>query len=173
MQDSLLDIDVIIEQPVWLERFPALEEDINTICEKALQLTGIMACIPHIELSVTLTDDSSIRKLNSRYRDKDKATNVLSFPNEAITPPYFKDVPTYEGYLLLGDIVLSLETLESEAQEQGKTLKAHFTHLLVHGLLHLLGYDHETEEEATLMEQLETDILAYLAISSPYEASIE
>lgn len=112
------------------------------------------------ELGVTFTDDAAIRALNATWRGKDKATNVLSFPafpeaGEEIAP-------------MLGDIVLAYETIEREAALDGKPFDHHLTHLVAHGLLHLLGYDHETDEEAEIMEETERRILAALAIPDPY-----
>jgi probable rRNA maturation factor len=106
-----------------------------------------------------LTDDEEQRELNAQWRDKDSATNVLSFPQ--IEP--FGPV---RG--LLGDITLARETLEREAADLGKSLDDHFTHLMVHGFLHILGYDHIDDAEALQMEGLETQILAGLGIDDPY-----
>ncbi len=111
------------------------------------------------ELSVVLTDDAEQRELNRQYRGIDKPTNVLSFPQiEPFSP--------IRG--LIGDIILARETLEREAQELDKPLAEHFTHLVVHGFLHILGYDHIAEDEALQMESLETQILAGLGIADPY-----
>jgi probable rRNA maturation factor len=111
------------------------------------------------ELSILLTDDAEQRELNGQWRGKDTTTNVLSFPQ--IEP--FGPVTG-----LLGDITLARETLIREAKEQGVTFEAHFTHLVVHGFLHILGYDHLTDEEALHMESLETQILASLGVENPY-----
>jgi probable rRNA maturation factor len=114
------------------------------------------------ELSVVLTDDAEQRELNRQWRGFDKSTNVLSFPQiEPFAP--------ISG--LLGDITLARETVEREAEEMGITLEAHFTHLVVHGFLHLLGYDHIEDEDAEEMEGLETEILARLGIADPYADS--
>lgn len=111
------------------------------------------------ELSVALVDDDHIRQLNRDFRGQDKPTNVLSFPAD--------DLP--DGDLaLLGDIVLAAETLSREATEQNKSLPDHLSHLTVHGMLHLLGYDHEIDADAEEMEQLERDILQTLDIADPY-----
>jgi probable rRNA maturation factor len=111
------------------------------------------------ELSLVLTDDAEQQVLNRDWRGIDKATNVLSFPhNEPFAP--------VSG--LLGDIILARETLEREAAEQGVSLEDHFTHLVVHGFLHLLGYDHMDDDEALAMEGLETQILASLGVADPY-----
>jgi probable rRNA maturation factor len=111
------------------------------------------------ELSLVLTDDAEQRVLNRDWRGIDKATNVLSFPQ--IEP--FGPVSG-----LLGDIILARETLEREAAEQGVSLEDRFTHLVVHGFLHLLGYDHMDDDEALAMEGLETQILASLGVADPY-----
>jgi len=111
------------------------------------------------ELSVLLTDDAEQRALNARWRGKDAPTNVLSFPQ-------IEPFGAVRG--LLGDIPLARETLEREAAELGKSLDEHFTHLIVHGFLHILGYDHQNEAEALQMEGLETQILAGLGIADPY-----
>ena len=111
------------------------------------------------EVSVVLTDDAEQHELNRQWRGVDKPTNVLSFPQ--IEP--FSPVVG-----LLGDITLARETLDQEAEELGLTLEAHFTHLVVHGFLHLLGYDHIADDEALKMEGLETQILATLGIADPY-----
>jgi len=113
------------------------------------------------ELGVVFTDDARIRDLNAGWRGKDKATNVLSFP----AFPETKSGPLPP---LLGDIVLAAETVAGEAALEGKPLENHISHLVVHGLLHLLGYDHETEAEADEMEATERRILARLAIPDPY-----
>lgn len=108
------------------------------------------------ELSVALADDATVRRLNRDYRGKDRPTNVLSFPGP--------------GGPLLGDIVMALETLLAEAREEGIAPEHHLAHLTVHGLLHLLGHDHETEAGALAMEALETAILAGLGIADPHAA---
>jgi probable rRNA maturation factor len=111
------------------------------------------------EVSILLTDDAHQRVLNRKWRQIDKSTNVLSFPQLAPFSPVAG---------LVGDISLALETVSRESAEQGVTFEAHFTHLTVHGFLHLLGYDHVEEAEAFQMESLETSILATLGIADPY-----
>lgn len=111
------------------------------------------------ELSIVLTDDAEQRVLNRDWRGIDKSTNVLSFPQIEPFGPL-------SG--LVGDIILARETLEREAQEQGISFEDHFTHLVVHGFLHLLGYDHVRDDEALVMEGLETQILASLGVADPY-----
>lgn len=111
------------------------------------------------ELSIVLTDDAEQRELNRDWRGMDKSTNVLSFPQ-------IKPFGPVVG--ILGDIILARETLEREAAEMGVALEDHFTHLVVHGFLHILGYDHMDEDEALVMEGLETQILASLGVADPY-----
>ncbi|MCB5174787.1 MULTISPECIES: rRNA maturation RNase YbeY [Microvirga] len=112
------------------------------------------------EVSVMLADDAQIRELNRTWRNKDKPTNVLSFPAP--------EQPGAEGPRHLGDIALAYETLVRESEEESKALADHFAHLIVHGVLHLLGYDHEIEAEAEIMEALEVKALATLGIADPY-----
>ena len=111
------------------------------------------------ELSILLTNDEEQQGLNQQWRGKDASTNVLSFPQ---IEPFGAVVG------ILGDITLARETLEREALDQGTTFDDHFTHLVVHGFLHILGYDHLTDDEALQMESLETQILASLGVADPY-----
>src|SRR3569833_12449 len=121
-----------------------------------------------IEISIRLTDDDEVRKLNAQYRQKDKPTNVLSFP--MIQPDLLDTVTTYsdDGEVLLGDIVLAHGVCAREAEERGISVADHATHLIVHGTLHLLGYDHLGDDEAEAMEAIETDALASLGLAAPY-----
>lgn len=137
---------------------------------EAIAETAIGAALQHskarmagvAEVSVVLTDDAEQRQLNSQWRGIDKSTNVLSFPQlEPFSP--------IAG--LVGDITLARETVQREADEMGITFEAHFVHLVVHGFLHLLGYDHIEDDDATEMEDLETRILASLGIADPYANS--
>jgi len=111
------------------------------------------------EVSVYIVDEAESQELNSQYRGKDKPTNVLSFP---------ADIPDEVGVPLLGDLVICAPVVEREAKEQGKTLEAHWAHMLVHGTLHLLGYDHVDDDEADVMEALETRLITQLDFPAPY-----
>lgn len=113
------------------------------------------------EVSVTLADDAAVRELNREWRGKDKPTNILSFPMVQLRPG---DRPGP----LLGDLIVARETLEREAVAEGKSAPDHFRHLLVHGTLHLVGFDHETDADADAMEALEVRVLAGLGIADPY-----
>jgi probable rRNA maturation factor len=116
------------------------------------------------ELAVMLTDDAGIRTLNRNWRGIDKPTNVLSFPALQPTgPPRPGDAPR-----MLGDIAVSYETTRREADDEQKPFDHHLSHLAVHGFLHLIGYDHECDTDAEIMEALETEILAQLGIPDPY-----
>ena len=150
-----LDIAVIRNDEAWPENLDARAEEavLAALSLAKPKITGAA------ELSIVLTNDAEQQELNRQWRGKDSSTNVLSFPQ--IEP--FGPVAG-----LLGDITLAHETLVREAEEQGVSLADHFTHLVVHGFLHILGYDHLTDAEALQMESLETQILASLGIADPY-----
>lgn len=115
---------------------------------------------PDAELSVRIVGNEESQTLNAHYRQKDKPTNVLSFPADL---PEGVDIP------LLGDLVICAPVVEVEAQQQGKTSQAHWAHMVVHGTLHLQGYDHIDDAEAEVMETLETQILCKMGYPAPYE----
>jgi probable rRNA maturation factor len=160
---SGLSIDVLNEAGEW----PGdAEEQIRRAAEHAFVVAGPST---EAELCIVLADDPFVQKLNKTYRGKDKPTNVLSFPVSAI-PAAAGGEPMAMGepVVLLGDIVLAKETIEREADEQGKSFADHLAHLVVHGVLHLLGHDHEDDAEAEETEALERDILEDLSIADPY-----
>ncbi len=145
-------IEVEVEDAAWT----AAVEDVETVVERAA--AAALADHPG-GIVVLLSDDEAVRDLNARFRDRDRPTNVLSFP--AAPMPGVDPVP-------LGDIVLGYGVCAGEAEAQGKRLADHLTHLVVHGVLHLLGRDHEIEAEAEAMEAEERAILARLGVSDPY-----
>jgi len=112
------------------------------------------------ELSIALVNDKEIQFLNKKFRDKNKATNVLSFPSNGPAP-------------ILGEIILSYETLQKEAEELLIPFKHHLIHMMVHGFLHLQGFDHQTDEDAAIMEKLEVQVLSDLNIDNPYKIKDE
>ena len=130
---------------------------------------GELATSPaSIEISLRLTDDDAVRALNRQYRGKDSATNVLSFP--MVQPDLLGALGnTDDGEVLLGDIVLAHGVCAAEADARGVPLAEHATHLIVHGVLHLLGYDHDDEADGDAMEAMEVAALAVLGLRSPYE----
>jgi len=153
---SVPHLDIIVEAPAW----NALR-GVKPALRRAINAAAAPMRLPQSELAIVLTDDAAIRALNHRWRGRDKPTNVLSFPAHGVVPPGSGPRP-------LGDVVIAYETMAREAQEQGLPLTHHLAHLAVHGFLHLLGYDHESDTEAETMEQLERDILARLDVPDPY-----
>ena len=122
---------------------------------------------PLVEVSVRLTDDAEVHTLNRDFRDKDKPTNVLSFPQ--VQEDLLESLANSDdGEILLGDIVLARETCAREAEEKGISIADHATHLIVHGMMHLVGYDHMDDHAAAAMEALEVKALASLGIANPY-----
>lgn len=131
--------------------------DCDLLVQKAVAAVWNVLTVPRAgELSVALSNDEKVQALNREFRKNDKPTNVLSFPVAEPTP-------------LLGDIVLALETVQREAHEKAISFEDHLTHLLIHGFLHLQGYDHENDEDAETMEALEIQALSALAIDNPYK----
>ena len=125
--------------------------------------------IDQVEISVQMLDSSAMRSLNQKYRDADKPTNVLSFESSM---PALRDDET-GTLLVLGDIVFCPEVIASEAWAQCKSCEQHWAHMIVHGTLHLCGYDHEADEEANVMESLEVQILSRLDVPDPYQTPSE
>lgn len=137
----------------------------------ALALTPFAAladAAPLVEIAVRLTDDAEVQALNRDFRGKDRPTNVLSFPQ--VQADLLESLANSDdGEILLGDIVLARETCAREAGEKGISLADHATHLMVHGVLHLVGYDHMDDASAGAMEALEVKALASLGIANPYD----
>jgi probable rRNA maturation factor len=148
-------VDVEVVEPAWLAA-----GDVETLAQDVVATTLIEVgkrVHADAEISVRLCDDDEIRALNLAWRNKDKATNVLSFP-----------APLGDRGPLLGDIVVAFEYVSEEARQAGRSLADHLAHMLVHGMLHLLGFDHENDGDAEKMENLERRILAKLGIDDPY-----
>lgn len=167
-QKLLLELD--ITHPEWEKALPDYQSLARALCAETLNM--VLADDPlvtQIEISVLLADNLTIQQLNRDYRHKDAPTNVLSFPSYPFTKHNLAKF-AIEKYVVLGDIVLALETLIEEANARNISLKNHFSHLLIHGMLHLIGFDHETSEEAVAMEALEIAILERFDINSPYSS---
>lgn len=164
-ENKSIEIDVSVSDPEWNASFLDLEDlaciAMRTTLETALLPAEIRT--RDLEASIVLANDDLIQILNREYRNMDKPTNVLSFANLDSDDP-----PPPEGPYPLGDVILSYQTIDRESVEQGKFFRDHFIHMVVHGTLHLVGYDHQTEDEATIMETLEIRILESMHIQNPY-----
>jgi len=157
-----LEVDVAVEAPGWAEAVP----DAPALAERAARAAVEAAGgIPEAgaELSVVLSDDAAVRALNRDWRGKDAPTNVLSFPQAE------ESVTSGAGFpILLGDVVLALETCAREAGETGRPIADHVAHLVVHGVLHLMGHTHDDDGPALRMEALERVVLASFGVADPY-----
>ncbi|MFZ7164900.1 rRNA maturation RNase YbeY [Avibacterium avium] len=152
MKDVIVDLQIAAENS---ENLPT-EQQFQQWATVAVQAENLQP-----EITIRVVDEAEIQSLNATYRGKDYPTNVLSFPFEC---PEEVELP------LLGDLVICRQVVEREAQEQGKPLMAHWAHMVVHGCLHLLGYDHIEDDEAEEMESLETEIMQDLGFADPYLA---
>ena len=156
-------IEVIIASPQWRKKpnAAALVRKAIRAAASAKIASTKSASTPRAELAIVLTNDSAIRTLNNQWRKLDVPTNVLSFPAKVVRTS--RNTPRQ-----LGDIVIAFETTAQEAATEGKRFEHHLVHLAVHGFLHLLGYDHESDRDAEKMERLEVAILAPLGVPNPY-----
>ena len=142
-----LDEGIEIEKP--------LDNKLNKIVSIILDQENLSDCV----INLRLLNDKEMRKLNMQFRQKDKTTNVLSFPNDDISVKQTKNI---------GDIAISVEYVKAEAKKEGKTFDDHIVHMLAHGVYHILGYDHENNENAMIMENKEIQTLKKINISNPY-----
>ena len=154
-----LQVDIGVDAPAW-RAVASLEALVEAAIRAVLRDEGLDEA-RDCEVSVLLCDDAKIRDLNKLWRGIDEPTNVLSFPADDVA----------DGFSLYGDLAIAFETTAREAAEEGKSVEAHLSHLVVHGFLHLLGHDHEEDEEAEEMEASERRILAGLGIADPYAGS--
>lgn len=153
--------DILIDAEQWRN-----ETGCETIVQSAIDAAATAAgagAVGGAELAILLTDDATIRTLNRDWRGIDKPTNVLSFPAASSPAQDNNSAPA-----MLGDIAIAYETTRREAETEHKPFANHLSHLAVHGFLHLIGYDHETDDEANVMENLERQILSKLGIPDPY-----
>lgn len=151
------DVEIRIAAGAWRSLVPGVEALVR---DSAISAWGAGGGRGAVEISVLLADDATLRRLNARHRGQDRATNVLSFPAEP--------TPVMAGPALLGDVALACETVAAEAQAQGKTMADHMRHMIVHGVLHLLGHDHEGDAAAEAMERIEAEVLAGFGVADPY-----
>ena len=151
-------VEFVVASPRWRAALSARSLARATIAVAARECGVSLA--PGAELCIHLADDENVRALNARWRGLDKPTNVLSFP--AVAPAEIAEAR------LLGDVVLAFETVAREAADEGKPLADHYRHLVAHGFLHLIGFDHDDNADAERMEAMETRILAQLGVADPY-----
>jgi len=177
------DITVMLESPKWEVNIPKIHDTILQLLQETLHvLEQEKQRIPFFGgITYLFTDDAQIQELNNQFRHKNKPTNVLSFPTHSLEElDDMMSRPTITSVsgtsqdlsrppLMLGDVALAFETIMRESTEQNKPFRDHLSHLMLHGTLHLLGYDHEEEDERALMESLEITILKNLHIDNPYE----
>lgn len=164
-----MTVDLTIEDSHWNSL------NLLTLADAAVQATldAFQLDPDQCEISVLACDDARITTLNADFRDKPTATNVLSWPTTDLSPdtpgarPPLPS-PDFTGEIALGDIAIAFETCMREAQDLNKPVADHVTHLIIHGLLHLLGYDHIRDLDATLMEQIEIEILGRMGLEDPY-----
>lgn len=164
--DSGLHIDIDVRTDAWREQL----NDIEAISRRTLGVAWMaLKFSPRpYEVSLVLGDDDLQRALNAQYLGKDTSTNVLSFPSDQLDVDGFPD----EAAVPLGDIILAFETVKFECEKDEVSFSDHFCHLIVHGILHLAGYDHVVPAEAEIMESLEIEILSKLGIKNPYADGI-
>jgi probable rRNA maturation factor len=157
----MTSIDIQRHSPLW-RAFPGIAALTRKAARAAVAQADV-ATLPDAQIAIALADDAMVRSANRAWRARDKPTNVLSFP--AVPAQSVAAAP------FLGDVIIAYETMAAEAAEEGKPLGDHLAHLVVHGVLHLLGYDHMTKPEAELMERREALILATLGVPDPYAGS--
>ncbi len=160
-------VDLVIEDPRWADL--DLQALADKACNLALDKTGITG---DWEICLLACDDARIADLNAEFREKPTATNVLSWPAQELAPAHPGAVPPAPepGFdPALGDIAMAFETMQREAEDADLPLSDHIMHLLLHATLHLIGYDHETDEDAQLMESIEISSLATIGVANPYE----
>ena len=165
----MVKIDLVIDEKNWLNF--STKKEIKKITKRALN--SIMSILKInivqnvvIDISIILTNDKVIKNSNNNYRNIDKPTNVLSFP--MYEKEVVKELNQNGNYVLLGDIILSIDTIIRESNEQKKQFSDHLTHLVVHSILHLFGFDHINEIEAKYMESIEIKVLKIFGINNPY-----
>jgi len=165
------EIDVAVSCGGWAQEISGAENLCRRVACAALEGSGHDFGGRDVEISLMLADDALIRGLNQEYRNQDKVTNVLSFSSGALIFGEGEPVSP-AGPVVLGDVAIAFETVRGEARAQEKSLEAHLAHMVVHGVLHLLGFDHEDSSQAEYMEGLEISIIARLGHDNPYADGI-
>jgi len=163
-----ISVDILCVCPAWKQHRFINKILIRKVSKTVLTVFAQLAHIKDFELSILLTNNSEMLSLNSKFLDKPKATNVLSFPDKELDYRHLLELTKDLNYMYLGDIAFGYEIIYQEAITQSKDFKNHFIHLLIHSILHLIGFDHQEDEEANIMEDLEITILKKFNIASPY-----
>lgn len=165
---------ISLNEPAWEDALPDIEQVANEVVIQTVSFVqqneedvDFLNLDKPVVINLCLSDDNEVHTLNREFRDMDKPTNVLSFAN-IDAPDFDKNLELYDE-IELGDIIIALETMQREAEEKQIPLHDHFCHLLTHGILHLMGFDHIDDDEAEYMEDFEINILKQLNINNPYE----
>lgn len=173
MEKNNTELNISIEEKGWETALPDFQELSNKVMQKTIDFVqnhdeiDFLSLNKTISINLSLSNDENIHKLNLEFRNMDKPTNVLSFAN--IDDPCFEEQIQTDDIIELGDIMIALETMQREAKEKAISLHDHYCHLFIHGILHLLGFDHIEDDEAEYMEDFEVRILAKLNIANPYQ----
>lgn len=163
-----LTIEIAKENSDWKECKGINKSLMKKILKVILSRFQYFSQLKEVELSILLSCDNTMQDLNAKFRGKKKPTNVLSFPDTELNPQGLLEFKPDLNYIYLGDIAFSYQTIKNEAISQRKSFHNHFIHLFVHSVLHLIGFDHENEKEAIVMEDLEVEILKGFAIKNVY-----
>jgi probable rRNA maturation factor len=162
------ELHLIFEAAAWQGLDFDCQKEAWEAAEKTLLATGIYNYACKVEIALLLADDERLQQLNRDFRSVDRPTNVLSFPFHVLSPLHLEDIPD-KNHIFLGDVAISWQRIQEESMAQNKKIRAHFIHMIVHSILHLIGYDHETSDaDAEQMENLEIKILQQLEIDNPY-----
>ena len=160
-ENDFCTLEAIIVRSLWEDRvIKSFEKKLKKTVLQIFQSSKAVFLKNNILISILFSGDKKVAELNKFYRNTNRPTNVLSFPSTQINP---------KSKFFLGDIIFSSQTIIEEAKSNNKNLEDHLMHLFIHGVLHLLGYDHETEDDATIMETLEIKILKNINIDNPYK----
>ena len=167
-----INYNIVVESDGWKDSIPQhndlVNKSVDNMC-KYIDTPEILRDKKN-EINIILTNDKNMRILNEDFRNQDKSTNVLSFAliDDENIMQVIEQCEEYNENIPAGDVIIALETIEREAKEQNKDLNHHFQHILIHGILHIMGYDHINEEDALIMEEVEVKLLSNLNIANPY-----